>query len=285
VSTTIIDTHTHVVAGDRARYPVQPPAGLPRLNWFDEHPVDAPGLVREMDGAGVHGAVLVQAKGAYGFDNSYAADARSVAPARLVNACIVDMQAPDRAARLHYWAVERGMLGIRLFNIPPAEPAWLDDPATAEVLRLASSLGVRVALCVLAQDLPLVGALADLAPEVPIALDHCGFADLSGRDDAPDVAALFALAAKPNVSCKVTTTMLEPALHAGGDPREVLERLCQVFGVERLMWGSDYPQHHSEPYPDVVALARHACSRLSADEQAQFLGGTALRLWPELAPS
>jgi hypothetical protein len=48
--------------------------------------------------------------------------------------------------------------------------------------------------------------------------------------------------------------------------------------------GSDYPQHHGEPYVDIVALARHACSRLTADEQARFLGGTALALFPELAP-
>ncbi len=49
------------------------------------------------------------------------------------------------------------------------------------------------------------------------------------------------------------------------------------------MWGSDYPQHHSEPYPEIVALARHACSRLSPTEQARFLSGTAVELWPELA--
>ena len=80
---TIIDTHTHVVSLDRETYPIEPPADLARMPWFDEHPVDAAGLVAAMDTAGVHGAVLVQAKGAYGFDNAYAADARAVAPDRL----------------------------------------------------------------------------------------------------------------------------------------------------------------------------------------------------------
>ena len=67
MSLTVVDTPTHVEAADRERYPVQPPAGLARLSWFDDHPVDAAGLLAEMDAAGVHGAVLVQAKGAYGF--------------------------------------------------------------------------------------------------------------------------------------------------------------------------------------------------------------------------
>ncbi|HEX7095487.1 MAG TPA: amidohydrolase family protein [Acidimicrobiales bacterium] len=275
----IVDTHTHVVSHDRERYPVRPPEGLARMTWFDDHPVDVHDLLREMDGAGVHGAVLVQAKGAYGFDNSYAADARAAAPARLANASIVDMQAPDRLAQLEYWAIDRGMLGTRLFNIPSAKPSWLDDPATGDVVQAANRLGVRIAVCVLVDDLPLVGALCDLARDVPIALDHCGFADL--REQAAE---LFALARHKNLRLKVTTTLLEPVLTSGGDPRDALERLCDAFGVERLMWGSDYPQHHSEPYAEIVGLARHACSRLSPAEQERFLGGTALELFPELTP-
>lgn len=276
---TIIDTHTHVVSHDRERYPIAPPADLARMPWFDEHPVDAAGLLATMDTGGVHGAVLVQAKGAYGFDNAYAADARAVDPTRLVNASIIDMGAADRLEQLEHWAA-RGMLGTRLFDIPPAVPSWLDDPATGAVLARCRELGVRVALCILVEQLPLVRALCALAPDVPVALDHCGFVDLLG-----DTSALDALADVANLHCKVTTTMLEPALHAGRDPRDVLERLCDVFGVERLMWGSDYPQHHSEPYAEIVALGRHACSRLSPDEQARFLGGTALSFWPELTPA
>jgi L-fuconolactonase len=277
---TIIDTHTHVVSHDRGRYPITPPADLARMPWFDEHPVDAAGLLAAMDAAGVHGAVLVQAKGAYGFDNAYAADARSIDPSRLVNASIVDLADPDRLGRLTYWATERAVLGTRLFDIPSSEPSWLADPATATVLDRCRELGVRLALCILEPRLPLVRELCALAPDLPVALDHCGFADLLG-----DTSALDALADVANLRLKVTTTLLEPVLHAGHDPRDALERLCEVFGVDRLMWGSDYPQHHSEPYPEIVELGRHACSRLSTAEQARFLGGTALELWPELDPT
>lgn len=276
---TIIDTHTHVVSHDRDAYPMQPPADLARMGWFDEHPVDAVGLLDALDSGGVHGAVLVQAKGAYAYDNAYAADALAIAPQRLVGASIVDMGARDRIEQLEYWTVERGMRGTRLFNIPPVTPRWLDDPSMSTVLDRCRALGVRVALCILADDVPRVRTLCAMAGDLPIALDHCGFIDLLG-----DTSALDALADVENLRLKITTTLLEPALHAGRDPSEVLERMCDVFGVERLMWGSDYPQHHREPYAEIVDLARHACSRLTAAEQARFLGGTALELWPELAP-
>ena len=258
---------------------MDPPADLARMPWFDEHPVDAAALLAAMDTAGVHGAVLVQAKGAYGFDNSCAADARTIAPHRLANVSIIDMGSTVRLDRLEYWAVERGMLGTRLFNIPPASPAWLDDPATAAMLARCRALGVRVALCILAGEVPLVRELCTMAGDLPVALDHCGFIDLLG-----DTRALDALADVPNLHLKVTTTLLEPALRADRDPRELLERLCNVFGVERLMWGSDYPQHHSEPYAEIIELARYSCSQLTPAEQARFLGGTALTLWPELTP-
>ena len=276
---TIIDTHTHVVSHDRVAYPMQPPPDLARMGWFDEHPVDAVGLLEALDSGGVHGAVLVQAKGAYAYDNAYAADALGIDPARLVGASIIDMGSDDRVAQLEYWTTQRGMRGTRLFNIPPVMPRWLDDPSMAAVFDRCRDLGVRVALCIVADDVPRVRAVCDLAEDLPIALDHCGFIDLLG-----DTSALDALADVENLRLKITTTLLEPALHAGRDPREVLERLCEVFGVERLMWGSDFPQHHSEPYAEIVALGRYSCSRLSVSEQARFLGGTALELWPELAP-
>ena len=113
-----------------------------------------------MDTAGVHGAVLVQARGGYGYDNSYVADARQSAPSRLVNAAVIDMAAADRRETLRYWTKERGVLGLRLFNIPPADPAWLETADTADLVRLAAADGIRVSACVLSPDLPAVGRLA-----------------------------------------------------------------------------------------------------------------------------
>lgn len=279
----IIDTHTHVIAADTVRYPLNKNAGIAN-DWVHESPVDVARLLAELDLAGVHGAVLVQARGGYGYDNSYIADARLEAKSRLVNAAVIDMSAADRADVLRYWSKDRGILGLRLFNIPPADPAWLDTDGAADVVRLAHAAGVRVSACVLAPDLPAIATLLGRAPDVPIALDHCGFVDLREGFRSPGAQALAVLADHDNVRLKVTTTLFEGAAEAGLDPRDVLEWLCACFGARRLMWGSDYPQYHRESYPAIVALGKRACSRLSADEQAAFLGGTALELWPELAP-
>lgn len=280
----IIDTHTHVISADADRYPLNTGAGIAN-SWVYESPVDAPQLLDQMDAAGVHGAVLVQARGGYGYDNSYVADARQSAPSRLVNAAVIDMAAADRREKLRFWSEERGILGLRLFNIPPADPGWLDAADTADLVRLAAADGLRISACLLSPDLPAVAVLLARVPNVPIALDHCGFVDLSGGLESPGSRALAALAGYDNVRLKVTTTLFEGAAEAGLDARDVLEWLCGVFSSQRLMWGSDYPQYHRESYSEIVAFGRRACSRLTADEQATFLGATALTLWPELSPT
>jgi L-fuconolactonase len=280
----IIDTHTHVISAAPDRYPLNTGAGIAN-GWVYESPVDAPQLLDQMDTAGVHGAVLVQARGGYGYDNSYVADARQSAPSRLVNAAVIDMAAADRREKLRYWSKERGVLGLRLFNIPPADPGWLDTEDTADLVRLAAGDGLRLSACVLSPDLPAVAVLLARVPDVPIALDHCGFVDLSDGLGSPGATALAALAGYDNVRLKVTTTLFEGAAEAGLDVRDVLEWLYGVFGAERLMWGSDYPQYHRESYAEIASFGRHACSRLSADEQSAFLGATALNIWPELSPT
>ena len=278
----VIDTHTHVVSPDLSRFPLETP-DFP-AEWVRESPVAVDGLLAALDAGGVRGAVLVQAKGAYGFDNSYIAEARAAAPARLVSAAVIDLAAADRETVLRYWCGERAILGLRVFNIPPADPDWLRDRSLPGVLRLASELGARLSVCVLAPDLPAVGGLLAALPELPIALDHCGFVELGEGTTSPAAQALTALAVFDNVRLKVTTTLLTMAEQAGMVAPDVVEWLSEEFGTHRLMWGSDYPQHHSEPYPEIVDYGRSACSRLSPSEQARFLGGTALELWPELIP-
>ena len=63
----------HVVARDEARFPLRP-SGV-GSQWFREHPVSAEEYLLIATAAGVDRAVLVQAHGAYGSDNSYVLDA------------------------------------------------------------------------------------------------------------------------------------------------------------------------------------------------------------------
>ena len=280
--TTIVDTHVHVVARDRERYPLAPGVGVHA--WYDQQPADAEALLAEMDTAGVHGTIMVQGHGAYSYDNSYCADARAAAPDRLASVSIIDMTRPDRNELLTYWA-QRGMGGTRLFHIPIPDEPWLDDEATLPFWHQIEALGVRANICIVRRDLPRVARLLEWAPPVPISLDHCGLIELPGLEATrAQLEQVFALARFPNVHLKVSTNVFAFGPLIGLTPPALVRELADVFGADRLMWCSDWPQVHDRPYSQLVREGVDAGAQLSDSERDSYLGGTALSIWPELTP-
>ena len=161
------------------------------------------------------------------------------------------------------------------------QPTWLDDPATFAVWEACVDLGLRVVVACLPEHLPRLSRTLDRFPEHTVVLDHCGFVEL---DDGPPYAKadqLFRLAEHANLHCKVTSHVLEAAERHGG--AAIVDRLVAEFGAARLVWGSDFPQTHDRPYADLVTLARAACANVSERDRDLVLGGTAVRLWPELS--
>lgn len=252
----VVDTHTHVISDDLERYPLQV-ADYPGVEWVYEAPVTAEELRAEMSAVGVDRAVLVQAQGGYGTDNSYVVDARAAYPETFSAVAIVDDPVELDAL------AAAGVGGVRFFAIGGGGP--LHDEATWDIAR---RLGLRVSAATVPEYLPALGEALAAHPDVVLSLDHCGFAPESMGDYSH----------LANLYLKVTPHVLD-----AGDPAIMLERLAEQFGLDRLMWGSDYSQTHDRSYQDLADQARAACDRLSESEQAQFLGGTALALWPELA--
>jgi len=244
-----------VISDNHEKYPLQV-ADYPGVEWVYEAPVTVDELKAEMAVAGVDRAVLVQAQGGYGTDNSYVVDARAAYPKTFGAVVIV-----DDPAELDSLAAA-GAGGVRFFAIGGGGP--LHEEATWDTAR---RLGLRVSAATVPEYLPALAEAVAARPDVILALDHCGFAPESIGDYAH----------LANLYLKVTPHVLD-----AGDPAAMLERLAEQFGLDRLMWGSDYSQTHDRPYGELADEARAACAGLSQSEQAQFLGGTALALWPEL---
>jgi predicted TIM-barrel fold metal-dependent hydrolase len=264
-----VDTHVHVVAEDEDRYPLNP-SGVTGA-WYRDDPCSVDRLIDLMDLADVHAAVLVQGISAYRFDNRYTLDSALRCPARCTSVVCVDLEGSDPAAEVAA-LLDRGARGVRWVAL---HDGGLQEPRP--VWDVVADRRVPVVVTILEQHLPLLLEVLPRLPAVPLALDHCGFAD-SSRGLPPT---LTALAAFPAVHLKVSTIALDAAAEHG-DVREFLSDLAACFGASRLMWGSDYSQTHDRPYPELADYARYASSTLTDDDRAWFLGGTACTLWPEL---
>lgn len=266
----IVDTHVHVIAPDSARYPFAPRALSGE--WYLEAPCSSERFLEEMGAAGVDRAVLVQAVGAYSFDNAYAADSARARPDRFVSVACIDPQGADPRAAIDHWIGERGMQGLRLFAIS-RERSWLDDRATFPLWEHALALGARLIVTILSHQTPELARFLEAFPDVPISLDHCGFPDAAQPEP------LLALARFPNLHLKVSTHVLDAGAEHDGEPQPLVARLASAFGAERMMWGSDFSQTHDRSYVELAALGRRAAQGLDERGRADFLGGTAARLF------
>lgn len=266
----LVDTHVHVIGEDLDRFPLDPMGVTDE--WYRDEPCPIERLLALMDESGVDAAVLVQAISAYRYDNGYCAESARRFPDRCTSVACVDVHADDAIAAVRRVVQGDGMRGIRWAAFRDGgvrEPRAVWD----EIARL----GVPAVVTVLPNRLP---ELADALPRLghlPMALDHCGFAEYSAG--IPD--ALGALAPFPNLYLKVSSNALD-LMAAHGDPAEAVAELASMFGG-RLMWGSDYSQTHDRPYPELVEWGRGGGAALSDEDRAAYFGGNAIRMWPELA--
>jgi predicted TIM-barrel fold metal-dependent hydrolase len=295
----LFDTHAHLIADDPVRYPPSPLRGQ-----TDPPPLPAPVtdamLLDWMDANGVGRACLVQRAHAYGYDNSYVVDCALRHPDRLVSVGVFDAQDPATPALVDRLAAEQGLGGARLCAVRPWEmdTAWFNAPQAMKFWEVAAARRLPVAIIFfhyhLPYALPALRLVAELFPEVPIVVDHVGCGHGSnpevawGRErgydmDAPGppdygLDAVAPLAAHRNVSFKFTQICVDRLRDANIPLSAFVRRLTDLYGPERLVWGSDIGQSGGT-YEGMTAAAREAASRLDEHERRRFFFGNAAAIY------
>jgi len=160
-------------------------------------------------------------------------------------------------------------------ELSPAQ--WLADTAVNRGLRQLQQQEYVYEILVTHRHLSEAVEFAGRHDSYFLVLDHCGKPDLSlgaahwKRQIAP-------LAALKHVSCKISGLLTEPR-PAGMSSRDLLpyfDAALEIFGSERLMFGSDWPVcllagADENPWD----FSERATAALSADEQAAIYGNTA----------
>ena len=274
----MIESHCHIMAEDQHKYPRN--LGPNPAAWVRD--LSGEEFLRLTSEAGVERAILVQAFGAYRYDNNYVADVAARFPDRFVAVCIFDAVAPDAADKLTYWVKERGVCGLRVVTWTEPE-TMLDDPRIDPVWRRATEL--RIPVCVLTNfhQVPRLARVLERHPDLPIALDHLGMPRLDDGPDFENEKPLLELARFRNFYGKFSSWTIAAA--GKNQPRgcvEFFRRLIDTFGAHRLMWGTNFPASNERSYRGFVEFAQQELAFLLPEEKRWVFGETALRLWPML---
>jgi predicted TIM-barrel fold metal-dependent hydrolase len=119
-------------------------------------------------------------------------------------------------------------------------------------------------------------------PDQTIVLDHCGVPDVAGGDWAMWNAGVTALAAFPHVVVKLSgiTAYCAPGAAGLEAVSPYVARLLDLFGPERMLWGSDWPVVNlGAGLPGWIDMTEALLAGLSADERRAIAQGTARRVY------
>jgi L-fuconolactonase len=278
----IIDVHCHVVSPDRTAWPLAPIGGK-QSDWSSERPTTPEQLLAAMDSAGVAKAAVVQASTAYGHDSSYLADSIKRFPERFTGVFSIDPLDSKALKQMDHW-VSLGMTGMRVFttgSTMPGQQTWLDDERAYPVWKRAGELKLPIAMQMTADGIPLLLNIVKAFPETNFALDHCARPVIN---DGPPYAAaqsMWDLAPYKNIYLKITSRTVEHMQAGKATPETFMRKLIEVFGSDRLLWGSNFPAH-DDTLPNIVKETLHVLESVSDADRAQILSGTAMRLYPTL---
>jgi L-fuconolactonase len=117
------------------------------------------------------------------------------------------------------------------------------QPDFVRGVQLLAEYDLSFDLCVFHRHLPATLELVRQCPQVRFVLDHIGKPDIKNGLLDPWREHLRALAALPNVWCKVSGLVTE-ADHQHWQPEHLqpyISHVVDCFGFERLMFGSDWP--------------------------------------------
>ena len=231
-----IDAHQHfwTLGRNDCAWPTPSEAAIHR----DFGPLDLEPLAEAL---GISGTVLVQSQPS-DRDTDFLLRLADETP--LVKAVVgwVDLAAayaPDRIARLAAHPKLRGLRPM-LQSLEPDD--WILDPRLEPAIAAMIAHELTFDALVRPQHLPHLQKFAERHPGLSIVIDHGAKPDIARGMRDPWRAHITALAALPQVFCKLSGLATEAA--PDWKPQHLkpyVDHLLAAFGPDRLMWGSDWP--------------------------------------------
>lgn len=244
-SPTIIDTHTHFY--DPAR-----PQGVPWPSKSDDvlYRTVLPDEYRRMTKPlGVTGTIVVEASPLLE-DNQWILDLAANNP--VIAGFVGHLDPGDAAFRknLDRFRKNRLFLGIRLSS------SSLKDPNAEFISNLKAMADAGLELDAIGGTpvLEQTARLTDRIPNLRIVIDHLPF------EPPSDAASLSELGKRPQVYAKVSNVARRVGNRVPEDVdyyRASLDELWNVFGADRLVYGSNWPvSDHVAPYAALLKIVR-----------------------------
>jgi len=237
-------------------------------------------LNEHMTEAGVEKAVIVQPIH-YLYDNRYVADCLARFPGRFAAVCLVDPKEPAAPDQLEELVRGRGFGGMRLHLSRQEDPSALAASDQDPLWRRVEELSVCLIVLGRATELPALEPIVDRFPDVKVVLDHLGGPPVGEEPTHPLLGNVLRMARYPNVYVKVSNmNRISKVPYPHRDTHDMVRRIYDAFGPERLMWGTDFPHVLTAGgYVRALELVRDELDFLTNEDKDWLFSRTVRKVW------
>lgn len=193
-----------------------------------------------------------------------------------------DLRSADLDRQLERYVTHPALRGVRhVLHDEPDDRFMLREDFLTGISRLAA-FDLVYELLLFPCHLPVACRLAERFPGQQFVLDHLGKPPIKKGLLEPWATDIRNLAAYHNVSCKISGMVTEAdwTTWREADLTPYLDVVFEVFGVRRLMAGSDWPVCTlAASYDRVIKVAADYVGRFSQADRDLILGGNACRIY------
>ncbi|MEO5592827.1 MAG: amidohydrolase family protein [Chitinophagaceae bacterium] len=189
----------------------------------------------------------------------------------------VDLRSANIQARLEHYAQFKNIKGFRHI-LQGEESEFMLQPNFFKGIALLHQFGFTYDILIFPKHLKAALQLAKQFPDQSFVIDHIAKPYIkSGETDEwkKDIAAI---AQFPNIHCKISGMVTEADMRnwKQADFIPYLDTVVASFGVNRIMYGSDWPVCLAAgSYTAVIGIVKEYFSVFSADEQQLFFNKNA----------
>ncbi len=267
-----IDSHQHFWIYDSEQYPwMTDELSVIRSDHLPED------LKVEIDRLGIDGSVAVQAR--QSLDESRwlldLADRSDV-----VKGVVgwVDLRSDSVEDQLSEFASHPKFVGVRHVVQDEPDEKFMLLPEFIRGISKLNSFNLRYDILVFPKQLPAAIELVKQFPDQPFVLDHIAKPLVKDGGISPWNNQIRELAGFENLTCKVSGLITEANWSSWelSDFSPYLDIVFESFGIDRLMFGSDWPVCKlAGSYGQVYGLVEEYIGQFSANEKEKFFGGVA----------